>query len=77
MNPKEKALELCQKFGYVTIYSDDNNGITLSLKTAKKSAIICVDEFLKVEPLVIIEIDDVEYSWEEYWLKVKDEINKL
>jgi len=43
LTPQEKALDLCQKFGYVTMNSPDNNGVTLSLESAKKCAMICTE----------------------------------
>lgn len=43
---KNKALQLCQKFGAATMFSIDNKGMSLSLETAKKMARICVAEIL-------------------------------
>lgn len=84
MTSKEKAFKLCQKFGAVTMFSDDNEGYTLSLENAKKCALICVDEILKTEPNTLVKTTEkkdgveVQFKWLiEYWDEVKQEIEKL
>ena len=48
MTPADKAIQLLQNFGCTTMFSKDNNGYTLSLKTAKKCALIMVEEIIKL-----------------------------
>lgn len=43
MNPQEKALNLCQKFGWVGIKHEQTNYTTLDLEIAKELAIIAVE----------------------------------
>ena len=75
MTPKEKALELVNKFrqnqfGGCLICSDDFDD---KYKSAKQSALIAVDEILSViwHMRVIITYNI------EYWKEVKQEIEKL
>ena len=68
MTPKEKALRLCQKFGATTMFSDDNEGMSLSIETAKKCAVIAVDEILSFLQ---------SGKRKDYWIIVKSEIEKL
>ncbi len=42
--PAEYALELCQKFGSTTMFTEANNGYTLPLEIAKKCALIHVKD---------------------------------
>lgn len=70
MTPKEKALQLCQKFGTTTLFAEDcNNGYTLPLRVAKLCANIAVDEVLKAH------LYDEEEN--HYFIEVKKEIEKL
>ena len=62
MTPKEKSIELVQKFNY------DNKHFLMY--DAKQCALICVDEILKEIPKRF----DIE---ERYWERVKQEIEKL
>ena len=62
MTPKEKAIELVQKFNY------DNKHFLMY--DAKQCALICVDEILKEIPKRF----DIE---ERYWEGVKQEIEIL
>ena len=71
MTPKEKALELCQKFGYLGIKWEQTNYTTLSLENAKKCALIAVDEILD-----ILDCPDWSNTFE-YYQEVKQEIEKL
>lgn len=64
MTPADKAIQLLQNFGCTTMFSKDNNGYTLSLKTAKKCALIMVEE--------IIELNEGIFGT--YWKEVKREI---
>lgn len=69
MLANEKALSLCQKFGYTTFFTNCNEGMTLPLYISKKCAIILVDE--------IINGNFGEGYDHIYWLSVKEEIEKL
>jgi len=74
MTPKEKALEIAQRFGRVipfqdTYYSEEEL-YKMHKKDTKQCALICVDEILMSQHNV----------WEntiEYWQDVKQEINKI
>ena len=63
--PKEKALELCQKYGYLGLKWKPEYR-TLPLENAKQCALIAVDEILKEVVLTTM-----------YWQEVKQEIEKL
>jgi hypothetical protein len=66
MTPKEKAKELIYKYEYfVRMYNDD----TPRKDMQKKSALIAVDEIINNLPL----ISEIQ----EYWMNVKQEIEKL
>jgi len=62
MTPKEKAIELVQKFNY------DNKHFLMY--DVRQCALICVDEILKGSRLFYID----DYT---YWEEVKQEIEKL
>ena len=67
MTPKEKAIQLVNKF---MSYADSNH--YGSIASAKQCALIAVDEILdmvKHTPIEFIETD--------YWQEVKQEIEKL
>lgn len=70
MNPKEKATQLFNKY-YVSILGIDNDlseEVIISI-LAKKQALIAVDEILSLLFLSQAEIN--------YWMQVKNEIEKL
>jgi len=79
--PKEKAKELCDKFGKVDIFIDQEPfkpidcriEDTDSKDTAKQCALIAVDEILKS----IIWHHDFSNQTRNYWQEVKHEIEKL
>jgi hypothetical protein len=79
MTPKEKALQLCQKFGYLGIKWEQAEYTTLSLGNAKECALIAVDEIIKNGGTKYI----IEYKPNSftngvgYWQEVKQEIEKL
>jgi hypothetical protein len=82
MTPKEKALELCQKFGYTTIFTDCNEGYTLPLEISKKCALISVNEIIKEVPAEILgtykgKTQFIISDNHKYWQEVKQEIEKL
>ena len=62
MKPKEKALELVEKFTYWNTREAEREGI--------KSALLLVDEMIN-------EFDSLEHYRIDYWYEVKEEINKL
>jgi hypothetical protein len=67
MTPKEKAIELSDKFYFISSFFSDS-------EDAKQCALIAVDEIL--DAIVIIN----EYDFEplnKYWQEVKIEIGKL
>ena len=75
MTPKEKAIELVNKFKiYVDL--DDPNNILSAEETiffnAKQCALIAVDEILTIinETMVLVDIEE-DYD---YWIKVKHEL---
>lgn len=61
MTPKEKAIQLYNKF----------YGIPLYIKTLKECCHITVDEILQADMFMMTE------EQEKYWESVKEEINKL
>lgn len=81
MTPAEKALNLCQKFGWTTMGSEDNGGYTLSLETAKKCALISLSETIQVLKEVKEFYDNEHLECVEndlkYYELVKQEIEKL
>ena len=79
MTPREKALQLCQKFGYLGIKWEQAEYTTLSLENAKECALIAVDEMIEE---INLWFGDPEYKiWEtkrfDYLREVKQEIEKL
>ena len=70
MKPKEKAIELVEKFKKQTFGADD-----FRKRNAKKCALICVIEIMNT---VYGEWDDyMNEPKQEYWQEVKTELNKL
>lgn len=69
MNPQEKALSLCQRFGWVGIKHEQTNYTTFNIEIAKELAIIAVDE--------ILSMDLKPRIYREFWEQVKQEIEKL
>jgi hypothetical protein len=89
MTPKEKAIELMDKMliGFIdwtySIPIDKNNNHTI-FSEAKQRSIIAVDECIEFEKRIISQLDkitkDARGSFiceSEYYLEVKNEINKL
>ncbi len=56
MSAKEQALKLCQEFGMTTLFENDNDGVSLSLKVAKKCAAISVNNIIK-------ELESTEFNY--------------
>jgi hypothetical protein len=77
MTPKEKAIELVNKFRDYTNGDDPNNDYRFSpaieKENAKKCALIAVDEILEDRK----EMDGMKVINDPYWLEVKQEIEKL
>jgi hypothetical protein len=69
MTPKEKAEELVNQFLTHTRVYNDEFGWEDDIESAKKCALIAVDELIKLSSC--FEITD------NYWEKVKKEIEKL
>ncbi len=75
MNPKEKAIELYNKF------RNENPVMAINIR-AKKQALICVDEIIANCPFkdVGVKFDSIESrldAIEKYWIEVKKELEKL
>jgi len=68
MTPKEKANELVSKFVSISLsqYVDLVDGIRIRL--AKECALIAVDEIFR---------NNTDESKHDYWINVKEEIEKL
>lgn len=70
MTPKEKAEELITKFKIILMSEDTECGNEiLCTIIAKQSALIVVDEILNAH---LFDLDE-----KEYWIQVKEEIEKL
>jgi len=67
MTPKEKAVELVEKFN-----KNDNLYFTLSYYEAVQCALIAVDEIINSLTILFGTIKELFY-----WQQVKEEINKL
>jgi hypothetical protein len=62
MTPKEKAKELVDKF----------DGVGLQMRNeAIACALICVDEILNINSV------DKDFELSDYWIEVKEEIERL
>jgi len=75
MTPKEKAIELVNKF------SECGEDGEMYIETAKKCSITAVDEILKIVPYstykeTLCPYDGAELSTK-YWQEVKSELEKL
>jgi len=71
MEEKEKAKELVERFYEKRV---------LDYQAAKQCALICVDEILKTDPMIIWGESDsgIDYkSNDDYWNEVRNEIEKL
>ena len=69
MTPKDKALELVQKYFKA-------NHQPYGFKDAKQCALIAVDEIINTGPLKMIDWGEI-ISDKPYWQEVKQEIEKL
>ena len=71
MTPKEKAIELFDKYMGFKMNPYDDPEMTLKKGIAKTNVLIAVDEILKITWV------DKFLTVEEYWQEVKQEIQKL
>ena len=74
MTPKEKAKELVDKFYNIDSDSEMYDDFTMKIFYAQRCALICVDEVLK-EILSTPNVYELDTYY--YWIKIKQEINKL
>ena len=70
MTPKEKAIELANKFILKSVFDMTDEELKEQREQGKSFAIICVDEILNGSRLFYIEDYD-------YWKEVKQEISLL
>jgi hypothetical protein len=72
-SPKEKAVELINKFTIRTKFLDEFKGWIeiVDSSHAKQFALFAVDEILNINSV------DKDFSLSHYWLDVKDEILNL
>jgi hypothetical protein len=66
MTPQEKAIELVDKFKYISYYLDD-------IQNHKEGALIAVDEII-LSHQMSVSCEDLVVD---YWKEVKQEIEKL
>jgi hypothetical protein len=79
MTPKEKAIELADKYGYMCLYGTnafDNIRGYEAKPFIKKCALIAVDEIIESNPITF-RLDNSIMSNKSYWYEVKKEIENL
>jgi hypothetical protein len=67
--PADKAVKIMQQIGVSTMFSEDNEGMTLSKRTAKKISFIMVNE-------IISELESVGIK-SQYWESVRHHIQNF
>ena len=74
MTAKEKAQELVTKFRKYASGDDDDYRFSPAIEkeNAKQCALIAVDEIIS-----FIEDDRIGFNWKDYYIEVKQEIEKL
>lgn len=80
MTRKEKAKELVNKFIPMTKDWDELKGFIVNINNAKQCALISVDEILKSNPIIPLQLmleSEALDAAREYWQEVKTEIEKL
>jgi hypothetical protein len=81
MTPKEKAIELIDKFiDYVNCWDNDGANYTQAYNYSKQCALIAVDETIRTLNEDIRDLDvrgNVLLDLIDYWREVKQEIEKL
>jgi hypothetical protein len=75
MTPKEKALQLIDKFENYSFIDIDKR--ISSFNSAKQCALIAVDEIIKTDMLIDEDTYVMTPSYLQYWQQVKQEIEKL
>ncbi len=79
MSPKEKAQELFDKFkGYSWVSYVDGSELSSNLESAIKCALIAVNELIvSTQSKIHIQGEYYDFETTEYWIEVKQEIEKL
>lgn len=86
MTAEEKSLSLCKRIGITTMFSDDNDGMSLKLSTSKKIALIFVDEIIITLQECYYNLDDLDIGTApkgcidvqiDFYEQVKNELEKL
>jgi len=78
MSPKEKAIELVDK--YLRLYIDNPRFRNEYMQLAKESALICVEEILQTNPTIKGRSSDLVImivQTKAYWYQVQNTITKL
>ena len=73
MTPKEKAIELINKYNLIIL----DTALGGSNKKVKQCAFIAVDEIIKIAPNDISIFGTDFLTIKEYWQRVKEEIQNL
>jgi hypothetical protein len=74
MTPKEKAIELVDKYNNsIMSFLSDN----MKYQNAIKCALIAVDEIIKTDMLIDEDTFVMKPSYLEYWMEVKQELLNL
>ena len=74
MTPKEKAIELVERYSGITTQYEEGYGYSPNIENAKICALISVDEI--INSIVITDLTTAENQFI-YWQEVKQEIKKL
>ena len=74
MTPKEKAIELVQRFTKIESFHIHERVVFMPLPEAKQCALVAVDEILDAIDWHEYEVPNNQL---EYWLEVQKEIEKL
>ena len=76
MKPKEKAIEIANKFTRKSVFEMDNDELKVEREEAKKQALICL-EYLKEEGSNYIKYTSYNMTRMKYWIEVENEIKLL
>lgn len=79
MPPKEKAIQLANKFITKSVFEMSNEELKEERLKAKKLTLICIEEILGDELCGDSEgcRDDYMAAYREYWTNVRSELNAL
>ena len=79
MNPKDKAIELANKFIRKSVFDMTDEELKEQREQGKAFAIICVDEILNATKRETINNSGtgIDIILNKYWVNVKQEIEKL